>query len=243
MVIVFLNPDIPEALADVSPAWPLDRVGAIATEEGAIYNATFIAGDAVRIGYPIIAHEIGHLFGLIDLYDYQWQVDNPTNDWLRQFKFTGIYDFMNWANASDWGDNRDMLAWQRYLLDWITDEQVRCVDRATSSVTTHLLAPSHEDSPEHKMVVVPLTNTSALVVEVKDRNLYCIACNGGVYTYVIDTAIYNGQGPIRMVRPEHSQMDLFQDAYLKLGQQVTYENITIEYVDDFVYPIVQVTVE
>jgi hypothetical protein len=38
-------------------------------------------------------------------------------------------------------------------------------------------------------------------------------------------------------------MDLFQDAYLKLGQQVTYEKITIEYVDDFVYPIVQVTVE
>jgi M6 family metalloprotease-like protein len=243
MVIVFMNPDIPESVADVSPAWPMSEGGGFVTNEGTVYNATIIAGDGVRIGYATIAHEIGHLFGLADLYAYDWQVNNPSNDWLFQFVYTGLFDFMSMGDPNQFGDNRDMLAWQRYLLDWISNEQVRCVDPNTPSQTTHELIASHLNEDGSKMVVFPFTVTKALVVEVKARNRYCVVCSGGVYTYVVDTEINNGAGPIRFVRPNHSNQQLFQDAYLTVGQQLVYENITITIEAQGATTIVQVDVK
>jgi M6 family metalloprotease-like protein len=231
MIIVFLNPDIPEELADVSPAWPLEGEGGIKTAEKTIFNATFIAGDAVRIGYPIIAHEIGHLFGLVDLYKYNWLDDNPQRDQDRQFEFVGVFDFMNIAPPShQYGDNRDMLGWQRYLLDWITDDEIHCLSNEKSSVSRHLLTPVAEEGGT-RMVVTRLSETQVLVTELKTKNPYCELCSGGVYHYLVDTTIRNGQGPIQMLRPEHSSMNLFQDAYISLGQTFNYENVTVQFED------------
>jgi M6 family metalloprotease-like protein len=228
MVIVFMNPDIPERLADVSPAWPLEGFG-IQTNEKTIYNATFIAGDGVRIGYPTIAHEIGHLFGLIDLYNYNWLDNNPERDDERQFVFAGVFDFMNLAPPSSrYGDNRDMFGWQRWLLDWLTDEEIQCLNTAQSSESTHLLTPVAEEG-DTRMLVIRLSNTQALVAEVRAQNKYCVLCSGGVYTYLVDTTIRNGNGALQLLRPEHSTMKLFQDAYLSLGQSITYNNVTIQF--------------
>ncbi len=227
MVIVFLNPDIPEELADVSPAWPLEPNWGISTNEKMILNATFIAGDAVRIGYSIIAHEIGHLFGLVDLYNYNWLEDNPTRDSERQFVFTGVFDFMNLAPPShQYGDNRDMLGWQRFLLDWITDNEIHCLDSSNSGSSQHLLSPVSEQG-ETRMIVTRLSETRVLVTEVRTQNQYCELCSGGVYNYLVDTTIRNGNGAIRLLRPAHSTMKLFQDAYLEVGQTMTFENISI----------------
>jgi M6 family metalloprotease-like protein len=231
MVIVFLNPDIPEKLADVSPAWPLEGEWGIKTFEKTIFNATFIAGDAVRIGYSIIAHEIGHLFGLVDLYKYNWLENNPQRDQNRQFDFVGVFDFMNLAPPShQYGDNRDMLGWQRFLLDWITDDEIHCLRNDESSVSKHLLTPVAEEGGT-RMVVTRLSETQVLVTELKAKNPYCALCSGGIYHYLVDTTIRNGQGPIQMLRPEHSSMKLFQDAYITLGQSFNYENITVHFED------------
>lgn len=243
MVIVFMNPDIPEEVANVSPAWPMNGNQGFRTREGTFYNATLIAADAVRIGYPIIAHEIGHLLGLVDLYNFNWLANNPERDWLRQFDFVGVFDFMNWADPNQYGDNRDMLSWQRYLLDWITDEQVRCVDPKTPFITTHELIASHLNEQAYKVIVVPFDRQRALVVEVKSENQYCSACSGGVYTYVVDLNYENGFGPIRMIRPDHSSHPLFLDAYLREGQMLTYENVTIEVLSEQTSTVIQVKIE
>jgi M6 family metalloprotease-like protein/uncharacterized repeat protein (TIGR02543 family) len=226
-IVVFLNPDIPEELADVSPAWPMMRNGGFVTNEGTIYNATFIAGDGVRIGWSTIAHEMGHLLGLVDLYDYEWQKDNPTNDWYRQFVFMGIYDLMAMSPHPMWGDNSEFLGWHKYLLNWITDDQVRCLDASVTSETTHRIVANHENSDEEKLVVIQFTPNLALVSEVKDSNPSCEKCQGGVYTYLVDSSVRNGQGPIRMIRPEDSFDQFFEDAYIETGQSLVYENITI----------------
>jgi M6 family metalloprotease-like protein len=229
MVIVFLNPDIPEELADVSPAWPLEGMWGIKTSEKTIYNATFIAGDAVRIGYSIIAHEIGHLFGLIDLYKFNWLEDNPERDYERQFDFVGVFDFMNLAPPShEFGDNRDMLGWQRFLLNWITDEEIHCLNNDEASLTYHLLSPVSEEGG-NRMVVTRLSKTQVLVTEVRAENQYCELCSGGVYHYLVDTSLRNGHGAIQLLRPEHSTMKLFQDAYITQGQSFTYENVTVHF--------------
>jgi M6 family metalloprotease-like protein len=229
MIIVFLNPDIPESLADVSPAWPLEESWAIKTNEKTIYNATFIAGDAVRIGYEIIAHEIGHLFGLIDLYNYDWFISNSEKDFLRQFIFTGLFDFMNYAPKSyQYGDNRDMFGWQRWLLDWINDDEVNCLMADNPSNTTHLLSPVAVLGGNQRMIAIKISSTRLLVVEQRSKNIYCDLCSGGIYTYLIDSEIRSGYGAIKLIIPEHSKMELYQDAYLELDQLLMYENITIK---------------
>jgi M6 family metalloprotease-like protein len=229
MVIVFINPDIPTALADVSPAWPLDDPWGIVTNEKIIYNATFIAGDAIDIGYPIIAHEIGHLFGLVDLYNFEWNKIIPVN-YDNHYIFTGYFDFMSFAFPfSIYGDNRDMLGWQRWLLDWINDDEVNCVSADTPSDTTHLLSPAANSVGNQRMIAIRISPTKVLVVEQRSKNVYCNLCSGGIYTYLIDSEIKNGNGPIKIIKPEHSKMGLFQDAYLEANQLLKYENITIKF--------------
>jgi M6 family metalloprotease-like protein len=229
MVIVFLNPDIPEELADVSPAWPLEGEWGIKTSEKTIFNATFIAGDAVRIGYPIIAHEIGHLFGLIDLYKFNWLEDNPERDYWRHFEFTGIFDFMSFAPPHhEYGDNRDMLGWQRFLLNWITGDEIHCLTNDEPSFTSHLLSPV-ADQGETRMIVTRLSENQVLVTEIRAKNQYCEICSGGIYNYLVDTTLRNGHGAIQILRPDHSTMNLFQDAYLSSGQSFTYENVTVSF--------------
>jgi M6 family metalloprotease-like protein len=228
MVIVFINPDIPTALADVSPAWPLDDPWGIVTNEKTIYNATFIAGDAIIGGYSIIAHEIGHLFGLVDLYNFEWNKILPVK-YDNHYIFTGYFDFMSFAfPISNFGDNRDMLGWQRWLLNWITDDEVDCLLADKTSNTTHLLSPVANSNDKQRMIAVRMSETKVLVVEQRSKNNYCNICSGGIYTYLIDSEIKNGYGPIRIIRPEHSKMELYQDAYLEIDQLLMYENITIK---------------
>jgi hypothetical protein len=220
--------DIPESLADVSPAWPMGEGYAITTDEKIIYNATFIAGDAIRIGYPIIAHEIGHLFGLVDLYYYNWTSITP-QDYNNQFIFTGYFDFMSHAPKGQYGDNRDMLGWQRWLLNWISDDHVNCLDGSLPSTTTHLLAPVHISDEADRMIVIKLNDEKALVVELKSKNQYCDLCQGELLTYLVDPSIYSGAGSIKIIAPEDSKLSYFRDAFLGLGKTLTYENIIIEF--------------
>ena len=243
LVIVFLNPAITEELADVSPALVQNHGGLVPTNEGAVYNATLIAADGMRVGYPILAHEMGHLFGLMDLYKFTRFPSNSTLDVLRQYEYVGVFDFMNVANPSSFGDNRDMLGWTRFQLDWITEDQVRCVNPYVKGTTTHPLVPTHVDSDGAKMVVIPFNRSQALVLEIKAPNRYCEVCQGGLYTYVVDSYFENGNGPIRMVRPDHSTDGLFQDAYLREGQVLRYQNLIIDVLQQGDTSYIQITVD
>lgn len=234
LVIVMLNPEIPLEVADVSSSRIPGSVEALQTNEKKITNALFISGAAEKFGYSSIIFDLGRLLGLTQLRNFDWQDNNPNFDWQRQFIFTGVHDFMSFENPNDsmLGDNRDMLGWQRYLLNWVMDEQIRCLSPIEPSETFHELIPMHQNIDGHKLIVLPFNNHQALAIEVREKNEFCQECRGGVYTYYIDNNLGTGQGPIRMIRPSHSQHPMLTDAYLSVGQSLIFNNIKIEVIEN-----------
>lgn len=182
------------------------------TNEKDIYNLLIMAGpdrspDAELLNW---AHETGHMFGLTDIRD--------TTDVTRQDSSDlGVFDLMNSSIAPE------LLAWNRYMLGILNDDQVRCVTK--SEPTTHFLAPVAKRTTETKMVVIPISKYKAVVVESRknlgfDVNLG--SSNEGAIVYTLDTTIPYRKSTMKIV-PSPSATDTMwrRDAALKVNESVT----------------------
>ncbi len=77
-----------------------------------------------------------------------------------------------------------------------------------------------------KIVVVPLTNHSVLVVESRRPIGHDKTIKSGVLTYLVDSSIRSGAGPIRVL-PLNSQDSLKQNATLSVGRSISYRNVKV----------------
>jgi M6 family metalloprotease-like protein len=225
MVAVIVNPDEPRELVGYSAAWPLISYG-IETDEKTIFNATFLASNAKD--YTVV-HEIGHLFGLADLYKYDWLEDNPNRDPKKKFEYLGLFDFMNEPVR-----NPDMLGWQKWQLSWIEDEKVICLDATKENETIHLLTSFSNPGDGNKIIVVKISENKVIIAEKRSKNRYCQICSGNIYFYTVDSTIASGNGPIKLIRPTNSKFENFEDAYISQDQELIFENIKFKvlYSDD-----------
>jgi len=194
-------------------------------------NATMLDGQSYDMKIPYTtAHEIGHLMGLADLYNFNAANEaaagggKNAND--LQFKYMGIFDLMNWAG----GSGVELTAWNRWLIDLISDDQIRCLP---ATATTTLLSPV-EVSGGVKGAVIQLSTTEAIVIESRralryDKNLEKSA--EGVLIYKVNTSIASGSGPMRVVgRPESTDI-WFRDAPLKLNESRIVDGYTIKVIE------------
>jgi M6 family metalloprotease-like protein len=182
------------------------------TNEKDIYNLLIMAGpdrspDAELLNW---AHETGHMFGLTDIRD--------TTDVTRQDSSDlGVFDLMNSSIAPE------LLAWNRYMLGILNDDQVRCVTRVEP--TTHFLAPVAKRTTETKMVVIPISKYKAVIVESRrnlgfDVNLG--TANEGALVYTVDTTIPYRKSTMKLVpSPSATDTKWRRDAALKLNESVT----------------------
>ena len=126
-------------------------------------------------------HELGHsLFGLEDLYI---QSEVPS-DWLpSELKVVMSWDLM--ANSS-----LELLTnWNRLLMGWITDSEIRCLTDQESSFH-YLSGIGTSDQP--KLLLINLAPGVTLAAEARDSGP-----SQGLFLYVIDTNLAHGQGPLR----------------------------------------------
>ena len=142
-------------------------------------NAVLIAGG---FSNPILwVHELGHaLFAFEDLYLFK---PNPEISGSRETNVPNSWDLM--ANSSR---NVSFLEWNRLLMGWLKDSEVRCISDQIQS--THYLSDFENDT-DPKLLTINLTEGVTLAAEARN-----FGNEKRLLLYTINTYTSHGEGPI-----------------------------------------------
>lgn len=148
-VVASLNKGTPS-----SPAWVVRPGDGVRLDNAEVRHAVTFGND-IRIvsdGWQTLVHETGHVFGLPDLYDYARGPD--------LYRWVGIWDPMSWHGISS-----EYLAWHKYKLGWLSDQDFVVV---SSGAWTGAIVPIEKEQGI-KGVVAPIGDSDAYVLEVRNR--------------------------------------------------------------------------
>lgn len=197
----------------------------------------------------IAAHELGHNFGLADLYPYDASVhqlpDPPSGTTWAEVEF-GLLGLHAWFPTSDFiwfATSIEMLAWSRWQLDWLDPLQVRC---GVGTNRTVVLEPVAQPGRGTVMVAVPLNDHEMIVIENRRMLGYdagtpetspsgSVPGHGlleeGVLVYTVDSRITTGELPTRIAGdPGNAQFSEFP--VLSVGESITVRGHTITVVSE-----------
>jgi hypothetical protein len=165
----------------------------------------------VNSGY--LAHEIGHTLGL-------------THPYAQRF---GIWDLMGLDDTFA----PDLFSWEKFVLGWITPQQVSCMTSTSVQDTTAYLEAVEIPSDEKKMLVIKLSNTQAIVVESRRKNSLDLIdpSQEGVLIYKLDLNLGFGEGIITLIGNQEKSLEyeghgLFSSS-LQQGESVVVEGLKI----------------
>jgi len=205
----------------------------IMTDEGAKIDAWsgngyyFHRPDIISRGGVAMfyVHESLHDMGIVDLYLYGYQ--GP--DDIYMFGPTTL-PMSDWAMMSQQNGNaREIIAWHKWLLGWLSEEQVYCFPLEFLTEIELSLSPATRESDGYKAVMIPVSDHKVIVVESRraegySANVGAIAVgvdidgvrqrrwlnqfgSEGLIVYTYDTAVFNGSGPARLQIPEGRASD------------------------------------
>jgi M6 family metalloprotease-like protein len=166
-----------------------DYTRAIVADGNVLKNGATYGQDMWSWGFKILNHETGHAISLPESYNAAGTGGTH--------RFVGGWDMM--GNIS--GRAPELMAWNKWKLDWLHRPQVGCVTRA--GVTEHRLTPIEVGGPPgtaKKMVVVRTGRYTAWVAELRRAlgNDAATICDPGVLIYKVDASIPNGDGSIQV---------------------------------------------
>lgn len=142
-------------------------------------NAVLIAGG---FSNPILwVHELGHaLFAFEDLYLFK---PNDALSGAKEINVPAGWDLM--ANSSR---NVTFLEWNRLLMGWLKDSEVRCISDQTQSI--HYLS-EFKNNDDPKLLAINLAEGVTLAAEPRNTTK-----GKGLLLYTINTYTPHGEGPI-----------------------------------------------
>ena len=148
----------------------------VKSAKSGIANLALMAG--LLTAHNTIIHEFGHaLFAFEDLYLF-----NGSPNESGESTTPLLWDLMA-------GDRLTLLNWNRLLMGWLKESEVRCITNQQSSV--HYVTP-FGDNPQPKLVLINLTEGVTIAAEARE-----FGNEQRLLVYTIDTNIPHGQGPIK----------------------------------------------
>ncbi|MBC7895058.1 MAG: hypothetical protein H7066_06580 [Cytophagaceae bacterium] len=175
----------PNGSKPISPTFNGGTTANVVADGRNFGNAVTFGIDSRQYGPAVLAHETGHMLGLVDLYAFQ-----PSGGTFsgHTFKFVG-----SWTLMSNIFRPSHYLTWEKRKLGFIDESQVDCLD-APGGVEA-VLTPNHAIGGR-KMVIVTLDASSAIVIEARARQgLDANLCDEGVLVYLVDAGTAPGSGP------------------------------------------------
>lgn len=185
-LIVVMPPTLTTPGYDVSPAFVNVPGRGIMADGNEILNATTIGTDWADKRSFVLAHELLHTMGLVDLYDLEgtWEGDPYVQRFVGPFSLMGYY-----------ASNPEIFAWERWVLGWLGDTDALCLDKGTHDVSLRGVSLAGSGT---RIAVIPLGGTRFLSLEARTRAGLDSRGAEGVLPYVVDPAALTGSGPIRV---------------------------------------------
>ena len=185
----------------------------------------FLEGSRGTTLWSYWAHEFGHVIGLAHVGSSHGE-SKPMNG-------------MDLMGNQD-GPYRELSGWMRFIIGWLEDSQVYCQDLNSLTQTKISLVPLSDTKSGIKMVVIPTSSDSAIIIESRRPTQY--SCNidnlpGGVLVYKYDAKLSNqsyflmAQIPKdrdELIRcPGNNGMQFYPDSLLHTGDELVVGNVKI----------------
>ena len=176
--------------------------------ESEIESKTILAWSNNKdIPYINLVHELGNQLGLPDLYPYHnYRTILPPKWKAADDQTVGCWSIMTnlpYANS--------FLGWERFKLGWVPIEKIAYLGLAGGNKTHTCVLRPHTNNIGIEMIVVDISPSIALVVELAQSNPGLTRQNGslqedgklnpssGVLVYSVDSSISTGHYPIKIV--------------------------------------------
>ena len=247
--------------------------GSIETEEGTVAKTLQVnafPGQGEEGGYAwgwLGAHELLHNLGLVDMYpfdDFELAALPPGETWITaEFGVMGLQarypapigdprliyvvrrpDRPTWTQYAQTSTAWEMLAWSRWQLGWLDQDQVLCIGEPYASFK---LAPVADPGPDIAMAAIPVSRHEVIVLESRRQTgfdapyteprsdgghtVWPTLLTEGILVYTVDASISTGDLPVRALEDTGYQV---VDDYpiLAVGDRATVRDYAITVVAD-----------
>jgi M6 family metalloprotease-like protein len=170
-------------------------------------SAAFInPSNGIQVKPKFLVHEIGHNFGLIHPFS------ESSNAW----------SVMHWEQ----NPASDIFGWEKFILKWIDDSQVDCVDSSVTASITDYVEATGIHSGNTKLLVVKISDSQALVIESRRKSeLDDLAPNEeGVLVYKVDANLKSDYDAVK-IKTNYSIYKNFNGQSLLIGTLKSGESI------------------
>jgi M6 family metalloprotease-like protein len=150
------------------------------------------------------------------------------------------------------GESKELSGWMRFVAGWLSDEKVYCVERSKLESTDVILAPLSEKLEGVKMVVVPISQSKAVIIESRRENKFTCTMpskRNGVLAYTYDATLSHGENFLKPAvisgripeRSSNCAVAAFPNPILYKGQEIVVEGISIEVLDSANYDKIRIS--